>query len=71
MSCDHDEPRVCKACADANDPAKLRAELASMRASRDALGAVLKRVWFAVPLPDDLRAAVDVALADHAKGEAS
>jgi hypothetical protein len=44
MSKYDDEPRVCKACADANDPAKLRAELASMRASRDALVGALNRL---------------------------
>jgi hypothetical protein len=42
MSYDHDETRVCKACADANDPVKLRADLASMRASRDALAEALQ-----------------------------
>jgi hypothetical protein len=76
MSKYDDEPRVCKACADANDPAKLRAELASMRASTDALAEALQMLLDAVnghrvTVGDCNEASAALAAAQSNKGEAS
>jgi hypothetical protein len=53
--------------------ASLERDLASMRASRDALAVALKDAseLLAADFPDSAQIRIDAALAEHAKGEAS